>query len=411
MKKKYIIYIIAIFGVFFSYQFIGEKNKLKLDYWLDDNIFYRLNAAKRIIFYKKKFSDSFHNSYNQNYLPNTQFQKLSLKKHRLNFLPRNEDSKNFSFFIEIIENKNILTIDSKGNFYLIENLFKNELKTKDVLKIKNNLIIHKTLDTFLYKNKLFISYINLENKCKTFKIAYADFNLKYLDFINFFNGKECKKGIGGGRMQNYVFNNTNGIIFSLSSDIQNFPTSEPQEESSIYGKILFKNFNSSELKIFSKGHRTTQGLVVTNDVILSTEHGPKGGDEINKIKYLKNYGWPIASYGGKYGKNDVIPSYDLDHSKLGFIEPIYAFVPSIGISEIIKLPNNFSNYWKENFIITSLNRGSIYRVKFDKNFEKLIYKEEIFIGKRIRDIKYFSEKKLILLALESRGELGVLSTQ
>ena len=107
----------------------------------------------------------------------------------------------------------------------------------------------------------------------------------------------------------------------------------------------------------------------------------------------------------------MIPSYDLDHSKLGFIEPIYAFVPSIGISEIIKLPNNFSNHWKENFIITSLNRGSIYRVKFDKNFEKLIYKEEIFIGKRIRDIKYFSKKKLILLALESRGELGVLSTQ
>jgi len=411
MKKKYIIYIIAIFGVLFSYQFIGEKNKLKLDYWLDDNIFYRLNAAKRIIFYKKKFSDSFHNNYNQNYLPNTQFQKLSLKKYRLNFLPRNEDSKNFSFFIEIIENKNILTIDSKGNFYLIENLYKNELKAKDVIKIKNNLIIHKTLDTFLYKNKLFISYINLENKCKTFKIAYADFNLKYLDFTNFFSGKECKKGIGGGRMQNYVFNNTNGIIFSLSSDIQNFPTNEPQEESSIYGKILFKNFNLSELKIFSKGHRTTQGLIVTDDVILSTEHGPKGGDEINKIKYSKNYGWPIASYGGKYGKNDMIPSYDLDHSKLGFIEPIYAFVPSIGISEIIKLPNNFSNHWKENFIITSLNRGSIYRVKFDKNFEKLIYKEEIFIGKRIRDIKYFSKKKLILLALESRGELGVLSTQ
>jgi len=212
-------------------------------------------------------------------------------------------------------------------------------------------------------------------------------------------------------MQNYEFNNANGIIFSLSSDIQNFPTNEPQEEGSIFGKILFQDFNLHEPKIFSKGHRTTQGLVVVNKIILSTEHGPKGGDEINKIDYSKNYGWPLASYGGKYGKNKKIPSYSLNHSKLGFTEPIYAFVPSIGISEIIKLPNNFSNYWEENFIITSLNRGSIYRVKFDENFKKLIFKEEIFIGKRIRDIKYFSKKKLILLALESRGELGVLSTQ
>ena len=84
---------------------------------------------------------------------------------------------------------------------------------------------------------------------------------------------------------------------------------------------------------------------------------------------------------------------------------------AIGITEIIKLPNDFSDYWQNNFIVSSLNRGSIYRIKFDKNFKKLLFKEEIFIGKRIRDVKYIPKRKKIILALETRGEIGILSNE
>jgi len=424
IKKKYIIVVLLIFAFFFLYQFIDKKNQSKTDgpieHWLDDNIFYRFNAAKRIILYKKSFADRFHNSYNEHYLPETQFQKIDFQTKKLNFLQSaklnyNKKYKNLypgylPFFIEIIEDEKILITDAMGNFNLIDKLFGlKEFKYGDTVQIKNNLKIHRILDTLLYEDKLFISYVNLENKCKTFKIAFAKFNIKYLDFNPFYDGKDCKKFIGSGRMQNYKFDNKNGLVFSLSSGIQNRPTNEPQDDSSIFNKISFQDFNSSKPIIFSKGHREAQGLVVVNDLILSTEHGPKGGDEINNIKFLGNYGWPISSYGEKYGKNKKEPSYSLSHLKLGFIEPIYAFIPSIGISEIIKLPNDFSNYWQDNFIITSLNRGSIYRVKFDENFEKLIFKEEIFIGKRIRDIKYFYKNKQIILALENRGELGILS--
>ena len=103
------------------------------------------------------------------------------------------------------------------------------------------------------------------------------------------------------------------------------------------------------------------------------------------------------------------PYYKISHSKLGFKEPLYSYITAIGISEIIKLPNNFSEFWQDNFIITSLNRGSIYRTKFDKDFKKLLFTEEIFIGRRIRDIKYMGKVKKIILALENRGELGILS--
>ena len=65
------------------------------------------------------------------------------------------------------------------------------------------------------------------------------------------------------------------------------------------------------------------------------------------------------------------PYYKISHNKLGFKEPLYSYITAIGISEIIKLPNSFSDFWQDNFIITSLNRGSIYRTMFDKDFKKL----------------------------------------
>ncbi|MEE2695288.1 MAG: PQQ-dependent sugar dehydrogenase, partial [Pseudomonadota bacterium] len=84
------------------------------------------------------------------------------------------------------------------------------------------------------------------------------------------------------------------------------------------------------------------------------------------------------------------------------------FIPSIGISEIINIPNDFIENWVNNFLIASLNKRSIFRVKFDNDYSKIIFNEEIYIGKRIRDIKYLKKKKKILLALEDRAEIGVL---
>ena len=198
-----------------------------------------------------------------------------------------------------------------------------------------------------------------------------------------------------------------GIIFSLSDNVADKPNNEPQDENSFYGKIVFKSFEDTFVKIISKGHRNPQGLYAKNNVIISTEHGPNGGDEINNIKINKNYGWPISSYGKKYSEKDI-STYKLTHSIHGFEEPIYSFIPSVGISEIIKIPNNFIKSWENNFLIASLNKGSLFRVRFDKKFKKILYNEEIYIGQRIRDIKYDIQNKTIILALESNGELGFL---
>ena len=206
--------------------------------------------------------------------------------------------------------------------------------------------------------------------------------------------------------------NINGLLITTGAAGEE--KSVAQDINSIFGKILFIDLKTKKYEIFSKGHRNPQGLTIVENLILSTEHGPKGGDEINLIQFGYNYGWPIASYGEPYPsqvKKSKIYDYLKSHSEHGFIEPIYSFVPSIGISQIIKVPGNFSEYWKNNFLVTSLGAANIYRILFDENFSKLIYHEEIFVGERIRDIYYFEKLNVFLLALENSegGNIGILS--
>ena len=84
-----------------------------------------------------------------------------------------------------------------------------------------------------------------------------------------------------------------------------------QDKNSNFGKILevnkddlnniiLNNETNLKVKIHSMGHRNPQGITKINDNIFSVEHGPLGGDELNKIINGKNYGWPIVSYGTKY---------------------------------------------------------------------------------------------------------------
>lgn len=98
----------------------------------------------------------------------------------------------------------------------------------------------------------------------------------------------------------------------------------------------------------------------------------------------------------------------LDHEIEGYQEPIIAFIPSLALSEIIKLDNNFSKKWQNNYLIGSLYGGHLLRVRFNKEKTKVIYIEKIFVGERIRDLDYDIESKMIFLALETSGSLGIL---
>ena len=84
-----------------------------------------------------------------------------------------------------------------------------------------------------------------------------------------------------------------------------------------------------------------------DDAVFSVEHGPKGGDELNRIIRGNNYGWPKVSYGTQYVYEQNGKSYEVNHEKNFFEEPMFAFVPSVGISALNVCPTKLTNYYNK----------------------------------------------------------------
>ena len=170
-----------------------------------------------------------------------------------------------------------------------------------------------------------------------------------------------------------------------------------QSDDSYYGKIISINKNDInkslenntkvEVSIFSKGHRNPQGLDKINNKIFSTEHGPKGGDELNNVIENSNYGWPITSYGTKY-ENISSAAYKLNHKKNGFIEPLYQFTPSVGISDLVKCTKQLVQYYDREgcLIATSLREKSLIIFLLSEKLDRVIGFEIIDFGQRLRHI-------------------------
>jgi len=365
---------------------------------------------------------------NNEIFPQTQFLELEYHEVSLdNFILNNIDIKNklksyetkrdgnnvYSFYLESLDDK-IIILDSYGNSYYSNFDHPNEFNY-----IENNLPdqIHVT-DTLIINDNLFIAFSKKDEHCDNFEIYYSVLKYNRLEFkklLDFFN-PNSKLTCGmphGGRME-YDINN-NDLYFSHSEISDNFNQNK-NDYTYKYAKITKINLDTKNVETISTGHRNPQGLLITSqNYILSTEHGPRGGDEINNIVINKNYGWPIASYGEPYGegyKESEEYTFKKNHNENSYIEPIFAFVPSIGISQIIELNNDFSKKWRNNFILSSLRSQSLYRIKFDKKFNKILYYEKINIGKRIRDLNYNVKNKTILLALEKEnGFIGFIKNK
>ena len=425
-KFKFIIIFFSIFYIIYiSIDILLEKRiKEDLKFWVDDNINYRLDIITKALQKNRNYLGRFYNDYNEEFLPETQNNLLDLKLIKLNFirtlqlefLEKNPEGNNLlSFFIEFLGDNKLIIVDSRANIFILEDFYeKQKLEISDVKYLKSNLSdqVDRVLDSHLFEDKLFISFESKEiDNCKNFRIFEADISKEVINFKKFFEDKSCKTILNSGRMQDYIFDGRKGLLFAASAAIYDKPNNEPQSDDSNFGKILFKDFQTKKVSTFSKGHRLILGLVVNEDnSIIATENGPRGGDEINKIIYGGNYGWPISSYGRRYDSDyeDDPLNYKQDHFSYGYKEPIFSFIPSIGISEIIKIPNEFLQNWFENYLLASLNKRSLFRVRFDENKEKLLFYEEIYIGSRIRDLKYLSGLKSVFLALEDKAELGIL---
>jgi aldose sugar dehydrogenase len=171
-----------------------------------------------------------------------------------------------------------------------------------------------------------------------------------------------------------------------------------QDLSSHLGKILrlksdgaiptdnpFFHDPEAQASIFTLGHRNPQGLALhpQTGALWSSEHGPRGGDEINVINAGRNYGWPIISYGEEYSGGQV----GIGTHRDGLEQPVHYYKPSIATAGIGFYSGDQISAWTGNLFVGGLIGTQLNRLAF--NGEKVTTEESLFtdLWLRVRAVK------------------------
>ena len=166
-------------------------------------------------------------------------------------------------------------------------------------------------------------------------------------------------------------------------------------------------------EIVSRGHRNPQGLTydqVTGTLWLS-EHGPKGGDELNLIEPGNDYGWPDVTYGGPYGgAPQPDPSWRqgrwFGQSHGAFTEPVLTWLPAIAASQVLVYRGAEFPAWEGNILLASF-RGDIHRIGLVG--DRVVFDEAIAIGERPRDMVQLADGRLVVAT--DHDELLIIGAQ
>ncbi len=157
-------------------------------------------------------------------------------------------------------------------------------------------------------------------------------------------------------------------------------------------------------EIYTYGNRNIQGLDrhPESGDIWSVEHGPQGGDELNRMQPGVNYGWPVITYG----KNYVIGT-DIGEgtAKPGMAQPVHYWVPSIAISSLQFYDGAVFPAWRGNAFVSSLKFGQLARLELQG--ERVVHEERLIndaLG-RLREVRQGPDGLLYLLTDAADGRL------
>lgn len=197
----------------------------------------------------------------------------------------------------------------------------------------------------------------------------------------------------GDRGQHFDFpqklDNHNGKIHRLNDD-GSIPPDNP-----------FVNTLGALPSIYSYGHRNPQGTCIDplSGELWVSEHGPRGGDELNLIRPGLNYGWPVISYGINYDGTVLTPITE----KEGMEQPVFYWTPSIGPCGMTFVTGKKYNNWKNNIFLGSLPLKHLERVVLKDN--AVIHREQLLEGiGRVRNV-VMGPDGYIYFAIETPGKI------
>jgi aldose sugar dehydrogenase len=198
---------------------------------------------------------------------------------------------------------------------------------------------------------------------------------------------------------------------------------QAQDTNSVYGKVLrlrddgtvppdnpFVGKQGYRPEVFSIGHRDQLGLTIhpTTGAVLTAEHGPNGGDEVNVILPGRNYGWPKWSYGRTYEG----PRWSETPLAPGIEQPLILWIPSIAPTGMTIYTGDRFPTWKGNLFVGSARRGEVprtgglERVVVNEKMEEL-RRESLLteLHQRIRDVRQGPDGLIYVVTDEDDGAL------
>ena len=320
-----------------------------------------------------------------------------------------------------LPNKNLIVSDRNGSLWLVDYKEKSKNQISGVPNVRykgqGGLLDVEIHPEFINNNYIYIGFTDYLNskKNRTFtsiirarlkNISLTDQKIIYKADDTFYDNSTIHYGtrivfddkgflyfsIGdrGKRNQAQLLDYPNGKIHRLNAD-GSIPSDNP----------FFENNNAIK-SIWTYGNRNPQGLAMhpASSILFETEHGPRGGDELNILSSGKNYGWPEITYGKNYS-GTTITKYT---HKEGMEQPVIHWTPSIAVCGIDFYDGELFNNWKNNLLVSSLKFERLYRLEIDDD-DKVIDQEIIYeAGSRIRDVQTGPEG-FIYIALEDPGRI------
>ena len=157
-------------------------------------------------------------------------------------------------------------------------------------------------------------------------------------------------------------------------------------------------------EIWSWGHRNMQGATLGPDGQLWThEHGPQGGDEINRPEAGKNYGWPVITYGENYGGGTIGQGLT---EKAGMEQPLHQWTPSIAPSGMAFVSSErYGKAWQGSLLVGSLKFRYLARLELDG--ARVVKEDKLLpdLGQRVRDVREGPDGFMYLLTDDRNGQL------
>ncbi|MBT5943495.1 MAG: PQQ-dependent sugar dehydrogenase [Rhodospirillaceae bacterium] len=185
--------------------------------------------------------------------------------------------------------------------------------------------------------------------------------------------------------------NHNGTVLRLNDD-GSIPSDNP-----------FVGQNDALPSIFTYGHRNPQGMIrhpVRNEIWVH-EHGPQGGDEINRLVGGANYGWPVVTFGRSYAGFSIGEG----SAKDGMEPPLHHWTPSIAPSGMMFYDGDAFPRWRGNLFVGSLKFRYLARLVLDGtrvvSEERLVERD----FRRVRDVRQGPDGMIYVLTDESDGQL------